>query len=277
QDIEPDPNGDGKRIIDGTSRDRQISVSDPDMRHGRKSKTKTINGYKGHIARDLDHGMILDALVLPANQKEYVAADMMRPYLESYAPVSELQIDRGYLSAAWVVDLYESDDAAVYSKPWNPTNKGLFPKSTFAIDLDAGIVTCPANEVATIPASTRRKDARRQVCFSGCTDCVLKPKCTKSKRGRSVVIHENEALLQHLAAEKATPEGRAKLRERTAIEHGLAHVRTYQPKKARYRGTRKNTFGMRRAAAVVNLQTIDRELRVAANRSPTDQELRLAS
>ena len=47
QNIEPDPDG-GSRIIKGTAADRRISISDPDMRHGRKSSSRTINGFKQH-------------------------------------------------------------------------------------------------------------------------------------------------------------------------------------------------------------------------------------
>lgn len=58
QNIEPDPDG-GSKIIDGVSPDRRISITDSDMRHGRKSSSRTINGFKQHIAIDLDHKFIL--------------------------------------------------------------------------------------------------------------------------------------------------------------------------------------------------------------------------
>ena len=93
QDTEPDPDG-GTRITKGTAQDRQVSIGDPEMRHGRKSSSKKFNGYKGHIARELDHGLLLDALALPANQREYIAADLMRPNIEAYAPVAEFSVDR---------------------------------------------------------------------------------------------------------------------------------------------------------------------------------------
>src|SRR5690606_33047494 len=70
QDIEPDPGG-GSRIRQGTAKDRVISVTDPEMRHGRKSKSRTINGYKRHIAKDLDSGLALAATVRPANESEH--------------------------------------------------------------------------------------------------------------------------------------------------------------------------------------------------------------
>lgn len=256
QDTEPDPDG-GTRITDGTSPDRQVSISDPEMRHGRKSKSKTVNGFKGHIAMELDHGLVLDALVLPANRREHAAADMMRPNIEAYAPISEFSVDRGYLSCDWITDL-EAAKIPVFSKPWNPSNRGLFPKSKFTIDMKAMTVTCPAEEVVEIPKDTA-SDGTRQVVFEGCHQCPLKPQCSRAKKGgRSIQIHRGEAMLQRLQAAKKTPEGRKKLRERVAVEHALAHVLVYQPHKARYRGARRNTSAVLRAAAIVNLQATDR-------------------
>jgi hypothetical protein len=94
QDLEPDPDGKGMRIKRGVAKDRRISVVDPDMRHGRKSKSKLFNGYKRHIARDLDSGLILAATVRPANEPEHNAADILRPEIEAHGKVAELHIDR---------------------------------------------------------------------------------------------------------------------------------------------------------------------------------------
>jgi hypothetical protein len=53
--------------------------------------------------------------------------------------------------------------------------------------------------------------------------------------------------------------GREKLRRRVGVEHRLAHISQRQGHRARYRGLRKNFFDLRRAAAVQNLGTIQRE------------------
>ena len=258
QDVEPDPEGENThRIIEGTAADRQVSIQDPEMRHGRKSSATTINGYKGHIAAELDHHLVLDALAEPANRKEYAAADIMRPNIEHYGEVGEFHIDRGFLSASWVQDL-DARSVPVFTKPWNHANRGLFPKSAFRIELAAGTVTCPGDEVVDVRSIRPASDGRRYLKFTQCGACKLRAQCTQSKRGRSLVLHEHEEFLQRLLAAKRTPEGRARLRERTAIEHGLAHVLVYAPHKARFVGTRKNTFALRRAGAIVNLQTIDR-------------------
>ena len=98
QDLEPDPNGSGKRIRRGVARSRRISISDGEMRHGRKSRSRVINGFKRHIAIDMDTGLILAAAVLPANEPEHRATVPLRADIEPHADIVELAIDRGYLA-----------------------------------------------------------------------------------------------------------------------------------------------------------------------------------
>lgn len=81
---------------------------------------------------------------------------------------------------------------------------------------------------------------------------------TTSKTGRSVSIHPDESLLQELHQRQATATGRAKLRQRVAVEHALAHIGQWQGNRARYLGSRKNLFDLRRMAVVHNLHVIAR-------------------
>ena len=74
QDLEPDPEGGGMKIREGVAEDRRVSIADREMRHGRKSKTKRFNGYKRHIATDIDSGLILSGAITPANRPEEEAA-----------------------------------------------------------------------------------------------------------------------------------------------------------------------------------------------------------
>jgi len=174
QDIEPDPEGDGPRLKDGTSQGRRISITDPDMRHGRKSKSRVINGYKRHVAIDMASGLILAAAVRPANEREYLAMDEdLRIDLASYDSVEELHIDRGYLAGSWVSDLVTAGRRVV-SKAWTPsTRQGRFSKTRFRIDMDAGTVTCPAGHNARIGNRTA------QFSRTHCGPCKL------HDRGRS--------------------------------------------------------------------------------------------
>jgi len=92
-----------------------------------------------------------------------------------------------------------------------------------------------------------------------CAACPLRQRCTTSSHGRSVAIHPDEALLAELRERQATPAGRAQLRERVKVEHALANIGHWQGRRARYRGTRKNLFDLRRTAVVCNLHVIARQ------------------
>ena len=99
-----------------------------------------------------------------------------------------------------------------------------------------------------------------------CDNCPLRAKCTTAEigGGRTVSIADNEVLQQRFRKRLATREGRTILRRRVGVEHSLAHLARRQGPRARYRGIRKNTFDVRRAAAVQNLENAQRSGVVAA-------------
>lgn len=71
-------------------------------------------------------------------------------------------------------------------------------------------------------------------------------------------IAENEPLQHRLRKQIQTSARRAALRERTMIEHKLAHISRRQGNHARYIGVRNNTFDLHRASAIQNLETLHR-------------------
>jgi hypothetical protein len=249
----------GRRIVQGVARDRLISLMDPEMRHGRKSSTQRIDGYKRYASSDLDDDLILSVVVQPANVAEHQGADAMRADLAAYGPVSELHIDRAFLASQLVRDT-EQTGGQVMAKPYPEQTHYGYSKRDFAIDLANGRVTCPAGKVAHIEGDHARFSS------SDCAPCPQRPQCQKpgARSPRAIHIHPQEALLQHLVRRRDTSEGRAAMRQRTAIEHVLAHVVFRQGDRARFFGIRKNEFDMRRTGAIFNLQAIDRAERRAA-------------
>jgi hypothetical protein len=248
QNIEPDPDG-GSRIIKGTAADRRISISDPDMRHGRKSSSRTINGFKQHIAIDLESKLILATCLRPANEAEHKASELLKPKVLRYGSVEEISIDRGYLAADWTAELYKQGKNVI-AKPWTPAAKGKYSKKSFNIDLASAQVTCPAGN--TVPISGKR-EARAKFPAKKCNECQHKAKCTSSQRGRIVSIHQNEKMMQELAFYIETAKGRANARERVKVEHSLASVCNRKGPRARYIGLRLNEFDLNRTAMITNL------------------------
>ena len=51
QDLEPDPTTGHRRILRGVAKGRQPSLGDPEMRHGRKSRSRPFTGYKRHVVK----------------------------------------------------------------------------------------------------------------------------------------------------------------------------------------------------------------------------------
>lgn len=256
QDLEE--NAQGKmRVRQGVVPDRRVSIEDPEMRHGRKSKTKRFNGYKQHLAADLDTGLITACAVTPANRPEEEAMPELKADIDRQGRVvGELSIDRAYINSGLVSEVIGAGGQVV-AKPWAARNshKDLFTKTDFKIDMRSRTITCPAGQVEAFePGDVVEFDPEQ------CGSCRLRSQCTfsASGRGRMVRIADDEQLQHRLRKLQASAKGRERLRERVGIEHHLAHLAARQGPKARYKGCRKNLFDLRRAAVIQNLETNQR-------------------
>ncbi len=254
RDQDVDLTGAAPSLRRGVAKDRRISAEDAQMRHGRKSRSVLFDGYKRHVLTDLDTGLVTAVGITPANAPEAsVTGDITTDLEAGGLTLAELHIDRAYLSSALVRD--RGPDLAIFCKAWRVRNTtGRFAKDQFSLDFAAGQLTCPAGvSMPFQPGKTVHfpKDT--------CAACPLRVRCTTSSHGRSVSIHPDERLLAELRHRQQTPEGRAELRERVAVEHALAHVGHWQGRRARYLGTRKNLFDLRRVAVVHNLHVIARQ------------------
>ncbi len=239
-------------LVKGVPQDRRISIEDPDMRHGRKSRSRRFNGYKRHVLRDLDIGVVRAVGLTPGNAPEAQVTEAMDEDLKAQkVKMVELHIDRAYLTSSWVQE--RSEELAIFCKAWPVRNGNRFSKTDFVLDWEQSLIRCP-NQV-TIPFYPGKV-----VHFPKheCAACPLQSRCTTSKKGRSVSIHPDEALMQELRVRQSTPAGRAQLRQRTPVEHSLAHMGHWQGDQARYIGKRKNLFDLRRVAVVHNLHVIAR-------------------
>jgi hypothetical protein len=246
----------GVRIRRGVAADRRVSVQDAEMRHGRKSKSKRFDGYKEHIARDLDSPAIVACAVTPANVPEEEGARPIADAIQRMGlMITELHIDRAYVNSP-VVSEVEQAHGRVCAKPWpHPNRQGYFSKDSFQLDLKRQTITCPAGQVESFEF-----DSTVNFDPEVCGGCRLRSSCTQaaSGRGRSVQIAADEQRQKDFRSLQQSSRGRAKLRERTAVEHSLAHIASRKGSTARYVGTRRNLFDLRRAAVIQNLEGLQR-------------------
>jgi len=251
QDVEKGEDG-KETLVEGVAKDRRISIEDEQMRHGRKSRSVRVDGYKRHVLHDLDSGLVPAVGITAANAPEASVTEAISEDLAlQKIHLQELHIDRAYLSSELV--RHRPDELEIYCKAWPVRESKRFHKQAFTLDWERQVIRCPAEqEMPFAPGGVVHfpKDT--------CTQCPLKTQCTTSAKGRSVSIHPDEALLIELRQRQQTPQGRAKLRERVGVEHSLAHVGCWQGRRARYRGLRKNLFDLRRCAVVHNLHVLAR-------------------
>lgn len=240
------------RIVKKVAKDRTISTVDTEARHGHKSANRHFDGYKTHLSIDPESELIDEVAVSAANAPD---ADAVEDLLAGHADDEdkpEVIGDSAYGSAAARQGL-EDQGYPVTAKAAPVRNStGGFTKEDFVVDLDAGAVTCPAGH--TVPVHFGRGGEGKASFKGHCRHCPLKAQCTPSRRGRTISVHPQEALLRRARAEQKSPEWQARYRStRPIVERKVAHFtrRPWGGRKARVRGaTRVTTDVLARAAAL---------------------------
>ena len=260
--------GDGVSLKDGVSRDRMMSVHDPEMRHGHKSSRRRFDGHKAAIVVDTGSQLITAVEVLPGNAPDNLGALELVEQSEANTgvPVEESMGDAAYGDGDTRQAFADAGRGLVAKVPGRP-NRTHFPKEDFRIDLEAGSCTCPAGNVARriVSFGTRTGPAGRthrlkvfRFDAAVCEVCPLRSQCVaaSSGAGRTVQLHPQEALLQQARALQRS-EAFAKYRERrVVVEHRLARLVQLGIRQSRYFGRVKTRFQLYLAATVANLTLV---------------------
>ena len=257
--------GEGVSLKEGVSKDRMVSVHDPEMRHGHKSKSRRFDGHKAAVVVDTDTQLITAVDVLPGNAPDNLGALELVEQSEASAeaPVAEAMGDTAYGDGGTRQAFADAGRKLVARVPGRP-NRKHFPKEDFAIDLAAGSCTCPAGQITrTIVPAGKRTDGTgtthrlRAYRFEAavCWACPLRPQCiaAKGSKGRQVLIHPQEALLQEARALQQSADYDQYRRRRVVAEHRLARLEQLGVRQARYFGRVKTKCQLYLAATVANL------------------------
>ena len=260
--------GVGVSIRDGVAKDRMLSVHDPEMRHGHKSSRRRFDGHKAAIVVDTDTQLITAVDVLPGNAPDNLGALELVEASEtsSGSVVEEAMGDAAYGDGNTRQTFADAERRLVAKVPGRP-NRKHFPKDDFHLDLAAGSCTCPAGQVtrAIVPAG-KRTDRTGRVYrlqafqFDGavCRVCPLRSQCiaAKGRRGRRVLIHPQEVLLQEARALQQSPAYDEYRARRVVVEHRLARLVQLGIRQSRYFGRVKTRFQVYLAATVANLTLV---------------------
>ncbi len=260
--------GDGVSLRDGVSRDRMMSVHDPEMRHGHKSSRRRFDGHKAAIVVDTDSQLITAVDVLPGNAPDNLGALELVEQSEANTgvPVEEAMGDAAYGDGDTRQAFADAGRTLIARVPGRP-NRSHFPKEDFRIDLEAGACTCPAGNVARriVSFGTRTGPTGRTHQLKGfrfdaavCGVCPLRSQCVagSSGLGRTVQLHPQEALLQQARALQQSEAFSEYRQRRVVVEHRLARLVQLGIRQARYFGRVKTRFQLYLAATVANLTLV---------------------
>ena len=292
QDVEPAEGSDGTdgrwRIARRVAEDRVISTVDPDARHTRKSSEARRDGYRVHVAADPETGIITDEQLTqaagqensdPAAAEEFLARETASNSGRGGAAGRGGSGARGSQAGhgdhdgtgrkdgdlSWYGDsAYGTGDlrdaigkaghqAVIKPKPLRPPVEGGFTLDDFTVNEQQGTVTCPAGVTRPVTPS-------RNVTFgAACAGCALRKRCTKSKTGRTLILHEHDHLLRAARRDwAATGLRKDYMAWRPTVERAVAQVATWRGRrlKLRYRGVTNNHAWLKRRTAALNLRNL---------------------
>lgn len=274
QDVEPAEGSDGTdgrwRIARNVAPDRVISTVDPEARHTRKSPEARRDGYRAHVVAEPETGIITDEALTKAAGVDNSDAGVAGSFLADDHADSDSDSDAGSLDEAGVRQWYgdsaygtgdlrskindAGDEAVIKPKPLRPAVDNGYTLDDFTVDEAAGTVACPAGH-------TRTLTAKRTVTFGAlCRQCPFRERCTTSKGGRTIVLHQHDALLRQARRDWAQdPELRQKYRTfRPNVERTISQIanRGGRRLKLRYRGTTKNNAWLTTRTAGLNLRNL---------------------
>ncbi len=257
QDVEIDPDTGEPRIRRGVAPNRIVSVSDPEMRHGRKSRQGRFDGHKLHLIEEESTEIVLAVDVGPGNGSDGDhAAPLVEQAKEAGVKIAELVGDMAYGDGDTRAEV-EAVGATVVAKVPPTPNTGFYAKTEFTIDPDAPSATCPAGLTTTDARPTVDRKGRPTLYLvfdeKACATCPLRPKCVKGRRGRTITLNVHEARLIKARGDAERRGIKRKLRRRAVVERKVDHLQDLGARKARYRGRRKTKLQALLAATVANL------------------------
>ena len=263
-DIVQDEQGD-PQIGEGTATERIISTTDPDMRHGRKSKAQRFDGYKVAVTTEATSDLILDIADVPASGSDgsHLLPAIQRVEERAAVTVERVIGDGAYgcgknLAACATYPDHPVDLVTPVARP----KDGTVDKSAFRIDLEAGLATCPREHTATGRPNSRR-GGQPQLLFTfsraDCEACPLFARCVRSQRsGRQLSTHAYESYLQAQRQRQNTPEFKAQYRIRNRVERKQAELVQHGIRNTRYLGGSRRQLQRLWTGAVVNLKCLFR-------------------
>ena len=209
------------------ARARLVSLTDPQARHGRKSKSNVFNGFKLNVLGDSVSGLIAAVAVTPGNEHDGTPAHRLTRRAKALCEAVELLLgDTAYGGAQLRHHTRRALGVELLAPPpaGRAPTSGRLGKESFVIDIAAGVATCPQGAAskgfAYVAVPGYDVQARRFAWSTRvCGGCPVADACLgKGQRSRRLVVYPYEAERQKARDDWRRPEIREAYRARSRGE-----------------------------------------------------------
>jgi transposase len=255
-----------------TGKDKIQSPHEPEARYSKK-RGKSWVGYKTHITETANGkgevNFITDITTTNSCEQDNETLSGIQEKLEAGNLKPEQQFtDKGYVTGA---NLSESGkkDIQLMGEVSELNNKGLFTADDFTVDYQTMTAICPAGCTSISwkkrESDNHNGDAQIRFC-SQCNHCLLKEKCTKSKRGRRLRLNLHYPMLKKRRQESKTGTFKKLMKRRPPVEGTISEmVRVHGLRRSRYRGMMKTHFHGLMVGTAVNLKRLVKAISLSKN------------
>ncbi len=252
-------------VARGTAPGRIISITDPAARHGRKSASKTITGFKTHVLGTIASQFVTGITITDAGTHDAVPTVKLIEQAEKANVKPDEAVGDAAYGTGSNLRACKAKGVDLRTKQPSASQKTAIPKRLFAIDLAAGTVTCPEGHVATQVSSVKPNDggsdpvSRFRFEKATCQSCPLKEVCSADTRkggARALTLSTYEHEHQVAIAFNKTERAGQVLRSRSSVERLISHLVRMGMRHARFFGMHMVQFQAFMTSAAYNLQRL---------------------
>jgi hypothetical protein len=255
--------------------DRLVSLTDPQARHGRKSKSQGFNGFKIHLLGDVVSGLITSLSVTAGNVHDGAPAHrLIHRAKELWQEIEQILGDTAYGGARLRHVVQGAERVTLLAPPQPLSAKAQAGRATMQMDLDEGTATCAAGVTTREIRYRRTRDHAAAVTtfFWPKEVCAACPRgescCCENHRGRRLMkLHLYERELRASREAWSRPETRAAYRTRSQCERLVNQITRHGGRKARAWGLGAANLQAHSIVMRCNLELLARSLAVGEKKA----------
>ena len=211
------------------TRDKQISLTDPDARSMTSGKGTGTVGYNVQTAVDAKHHLIVTHDVTNVGNDRRQLSKMSKQARKVMGTEDLTALaDRGYYNGEELLSCHEAGITTYVpnSATSGALAAGRFNRSDFHYNAENDTYSCPAGDTLIWRMTTEEKGRRlHRYWSSNCQCCPLKSQCTPGKQ-RRVTRWEHEAVLES-AQERLDRDPEKMLTRKQTVEHPFGTIKAW--------------------------------------------------